>query len=558
MVILLNYHLHILLLYIFYINNNIMEEIIDILNNFEINNKNKINNKEIFNLLTYEYVIFLGNTYYNFFNKNLLYFFSKCKILYFSYYDKEKILNQIDKINNFIKFSEKNNKDYIIEKLNLKKLKLIYFFENKIELNTLYKKIKFAREELFLTFDKFSIKNIEYKLKAFSQIAEKMGATNIEIDYNNDNKSLKKISLGLQGLNNGGEIGSKNKEETNENIKFNFDYTKKNYNFNLNKFDLIDTINKENEFFITKEEFESDIDLKFLIDSRCINLIKKYDTCLIFKNVSELERKLSIKAKSFGLNMDYISNNISNTSIKINIEFVNIYDFPKSINGYNIYNLKEGFFHLSNLIKNESENKKVKEIKENFENILLKEDIYIKINNFLYSHLKSLKEKKFIINLNYHKKKDIIKAYNIIINSNFSKIEIKHLFYSFFNNNLNYEQFKIFRNIILDPTDNFYDILLKYNYYGNIKNDNGDIIKYNFYENIINGKDNYLDKLIFISYQYHLIVNTKIEIIDYIEITINNIFTNIEEEIDEQKDIVENYNKFIEEIEDDRFSVMQS
>ena len=33
-------------------------------------------------------------------------------------------------------------------------------------------------------------------------------------------------------------------------------------------------IEDENELFITKEDFETDIDLKFLIDARCINLIK--------------------------------------------------------------------------------------------------------------------------------------------------------------------------------------------------------------------------------------------------------------------------------------------
>lgn len=530
------------------------ESIIDLINNFykeknyfeEVKenksffNKNIYIKEDVLKLIDYEYVIFLGNTYYNLFHSGLLSYFQKCKILYFNYYDKDKILQQLSIINYFIKNYKKEDKDIIMKEFNLKKLKLIYFFEGNIELNTLYKKICFSREELFLTFDKFSLKNIEYKLKAFCQIAEKMGALNIKIDYDFNNKSITSKDLNLDMVSNGIGVSTTDTNDTNEKLKFSFDYTKKNYNFNLNKFDLINTIIKETEFFITKDEFESDIDLKFLIDSRCINLIKKYDTCLIFNNVSELERKISLKAKSYGLNLGYNKSVNKSTSIKIVIEFLNIYDFPKSVNGLNIYNLREGFFHLSNLIKIDNE-------KVNLNNDYINLN-YIKINNFLYSHLKSLNSKNFEINLDYNKNLDLIKTYNAIINYNFTKSEIYQLFYIFFRNNLNYKNFKIFRSIIIKPIENFYDILFNYNYFLNIKDDD-EKNKYNFYDNIIMNKENLIDKLLFTSYQYHLITNYKLKIMLQIDNILVDIFEDIDKDIQSQKKISEEFDNLIEKIE---------
>ena len=66
----------------------------------------------------------------------------------------EKInLEVLELINKFIERTNSEDKDELIDNLNIKKLKLIYFLENNIEPNTLYKKISFSKEELFLSFD---------------------------------------------------------------------------------------------------------------------------------------------------------------------------------------------------------------------------------------------------------------------------------------------------------------------------------------------------------------------------------------------------------------------
>ena len=67
-------------------------------------------------------------------------------------------------------------------KVKVKKLKYIYFLENSMEPDTLYKKISFSKQELFLSFDNYIIKKMEYKLRTFCQIAEKLGAIKIKIN----------------------------------------------------------------------------------------------------------------------------------------------------------------------------------------------------------------------------------------------------------------------------------------------------------------------------------------------------------------------------------------
>ena len=463
-------------------------------------NYEKFNVSIIFELLRYEYVIFLTNKYFTFFKKSLLEFFKKCNILCLNYYDKVHIQRGIELFNFWIRSSEDNiTKDQIILKYKLRKLKKFYFFENMIEPNILYKKIIFSNEELFISFDKYSIKKIEYKLKAFSQIAEKMGAIKIEIIYDKEIYEKNNFETTLNGNEVGAGLSKTNINESSEQIKLGFDYSSDSYNFNLNKFDLVDTINKENVFFISKEEFESDIDLNFLIDARCINLIKEYNTELIFKYANEWEKKIFLYALKFNLVLNSNGSKKNDTNIKIKIIFLNIYMHFKDITGGNMYCLKEGFFHLSNLILNNPKS----------------EWAYLKIANFLYSHLYYLQKNKFKINVQYNNL-DLIKTFEDIIELNFTKDELSKLFEEFFQQNLNYEQFKHMREIIIKQVSNFYDIIERHSYYG--------IEKKNIY---LSKEITFTNKLLYISYQYHIIKTYKLNLLNKIKVHIDYIFSEI-------------------------------
>lgn len=312
---------------------------------------------------------------------------------------------------------------------------------------------------------------MEYKLRTFCQIAEKLGAKKIKINYQSLKNNNSKIDLNLDILsytNISANINDDN--QNNENIQIVFEYPNNHSDINLNKFYIINSIINENEFLITKEDFESDLELKFLIDARCINFIQKYNTLFTINSMNKIERKIFIKANNYGITIDKV--NLNNNSIKINIiiDFIQIQDNYDIIDGTNIYVLREGFIHLSNIIK--------------------KDNKYSKLLRFLQSHIDSINKKLIFLNYEYDNTDIVNKIYNDIINLNFNENEIISILEKYFENNLTWYNFKKFRDIILK------------------------------------GSDDKIEKLYFVSFQYNDILNNKKHIMNdikkYIDFYLND------------------------------------
>ena len=451
--------------------------------------------KEFLILLNSEYVIFLTNKFFNYFNKSLLKYFNKYEIFYLDYNIKSDFTHELNKYNNIIKNSSEKDKSILIDEnnnelntlyKNINKLKLIYFFENNIEPNTLYKKITFSKELLFLSFENYTIKKTEYKLRTFCQIAEKLGAETIKITYDSkiDKKTTINVDINSPTSNIGGS--SVSHSENIGKIDLMFKYSNFHYNLNLNKFYIIELIENETEFFISKEEFYADIDLKFLIDARCLNLIQLYNTKIIINHINELETRLFIKALNYGLELGISKSSTDFISLSISINFIDIYKNPECINGSNLYINKEGFWHLSNIIKQEIINNKNKE-----------KIYYEKVINFLEAHLIHL-EKTTIY-------KDIMLKFNIILKINFTYNELNELAYNYFKDNFTYNTFEKFKNIIL--------------------------LSEQICNNIFKEKHSTINKLYFISLQYNKIIKCNKIILNqldnYINKTYNMFLTNI-------------------------------
>ena len=441
-----------------------------------IHNQENINIIDVFKLYYNNYAIFLTGKFFNsscFYNfkKYLLSYFDKYDIVYFNYANKNDVINIINLINTFIKTSNLEERTHLINILYsnnknfeiTKKMKPLCFSENMYEPDILYKKIQFSNQELFITFDNYVIKKTEYKLRTFCQIAEKLGAKKIIIDYYSSENKESDMSLNLELITSSFGGNSVNKEENNESIKIIFEYPSNVSGINLNKYYIINSILNENEFLITKEEFESELELKFLIDARCLNFIQKYNTNFIISHLNKIEQKIFMKAHSYGLNIGNM--NLKNNTVKFSVivEFLQISDNLDIIDGTNIHIMREGFNYLSN--------------------ILQKEGKYIKLLRFLESHVYAL-QKKWIYT-NYDNEYDTKSYYNII-NLNFKEDEICGIIKDFFNNNLTWTNFKKFRDIILR---------------GSVNTE--------------------LEKLYFVSYQYHDINNNKKNILGTIRKVIN-------------------------------------
>ena len=445
-------------------------------------NMGYIKKKNVLKVLNAEYVIFLSDKFFSKFTKHkVLKYFDKYDILYLNYHKKDEVLEILNLINLFIKSgNEKEKKDFLraIPNSKIKKLKINYFLENNIELNTLYKKISFSNEEIFISFDNYIFKKMEYKLRVFCQIAEKLGANVINIEY--DSKFSNNFDASISGSAiNGVEIGGsvKNKNKNNGKINLTFSYSNFYYNLNLNKFYIYDIIKDEEKFFITSDDFNTDIDLKFLIDARCINLIEKYNTNIIVNRVNEMERKIFSKVQNYGINMNYSNNKTDYVNIKIGIEFLDIYTQPKCIIGNNIYVLKEGYKQLVNIInedinidKKNNNDKSNDNNNNNNKEEIVESRYYRKIFFFLKNHINYMC-KKYIVYDDYKDVSKIKQYFDDILMLNFTEQERDELFYEYFNikNNVIYKDFIDFRNILLLGNDS-----------------------------------NKIDKFTFISYQYHL------------------------------------------------------
>jgi hypothetical protein len=311
---------------------------------------------------------------------------------------------------------------------------------------------------------------------------------------------------------------------------FNEENQKNNINLNYNELENI--ISKENEFFIDKSQFLADIDIKFLLQSRCANLIEEYENTLFFEYANKFEKELFAKAMNFGFKLNFAVDILTTQELKIKIDYLNPFkDRSCVISGYNISPYESGYNHLIKLIN---------QLDDDNSN-------YLKINNFLEAELKLLNDKKNLLDFPYNNNIDLLKTFNHIINCNFDLKEIESLFAYYFQNNSSYRSYQKFRNILLKPIDNFIDYFYKTNYF-NLKNNKN---KYNFYDNIIKLNENenernniynemLLNKLVFTSNQYHFILDYRLKIMDMLD-----------EALEKIKDkVVKQYNYILSHIDD--------
>ena len=106
----------------------------------------------------------------------------------------------------------------------------ICFDEGDIFKNVLYKKMEIINRILFIPINKFHIKETEYKIRGFCQIVEELGAKQIDITFQkNDKKILNKridTTLGSDIELMAGNLGLTNSklDEENEDHKYTLEY----------------------------------------------------------------------------------------------------------------------------------------------------------------------------------------------------------------------------------------------------------------------------------------------------------------------------------------------
>lgn len=467
---------------------------------FQLFKDDEMNLIYMLQVIYYDYMIFLPNQYFLqsllfWKNKNnFLKYLEKYNIIYFPWEKKSVLLYLINLYNEFIKHTKEDIQKYVLKDLFIKNIHLfeenyfrdnlnfkykiyqqlkwkeIYIQDANIEVNVFYKKIRFSNQELFLNFNQYSTKRIEYKLRSFCQIAEELGAEKIELEYTFHKNISKEFYQSLKGIEL--DIGFKlnKKTDNGEKINLTFEYPSNHIHINLNKYHLVNKILKENQFLISKDEFDADVELKYLIDARCTNFIQKYNTQFSIESCNFIERKIFTEAHRYGIEMD--SSIMENKSIQLSIyvEFYPLQNNYQIIDGTNIHVMREGFLFLMKMLNDPEYQEERK---------------YMKMIQFIKSHFYAIEQKWIELPFEYLFKDKILKIFKQMIEHNFQTDEFLTYIEQYFKKNIGWNSFLHLR-----------DILLKGNH------------------------DLDLDKLNFITTQYYDIISSKKNILDNIQLFI--------------------------------------
>lgn len=309
----------------------------------------------------------------------------------------------------------------------------INFDEGDMFKDTVYKKLEIHDNFLFVPLSKFQLKLTEYKLRGFCQIMEELGAKEIEIKFNHVKNKSKKKSLDIKAEDYNyiaGSLGfSANSSNNNENgITYKLTYPKQN-TFLLNENILKKRI-KKGKYIISKKNFDSNLELQYIISSRCRHFITNYSTVFNLDNSQSYDKKLISKLEAHKMNVGFEANSsiMKNLKLTINttVKFSSQEESYINLIGNNIGCDAVGFNYLLGSIPKD---------KFKTEGII---KIYAFLNLYLDKYLSKIDEK------NYKQIKSMIR----IIDKEFSFDDFTNLMLDYFYPNSHWVHFTNFIDIL--------------------------------------------------------------------------------------------------------------
>lgn len=310
----------------------------------------------------------------------------------------------------------------------------ICFDEGDIYKNMVYKKIQIKNKLLFVPMSKYQLKLTEYRLRGFCQIMEELGAIEIEIEFNNGmiEKSKMESSVSSTDYNYiAGSLGFTASSENSDNkeITYKLIYPKHN-TFILNS-KVIKKKIQSGKYIISKKNFDSNLELQYIIDSRCRHFITNYSTVFTLDNSVSYDYKLISKLQANKFNLGFESNSEHMKNLKLSIttkvRFCDQKSSSKNLLGDNVSWDSIGFNYLIGTLEEPT----------------FKEDGIFKIIFFIH---------KYIEKIIYHKNKEYylnIKKIYKIMNKEFSFIEYRDLILEHFSIHSHWLHFLNFIDILV-------------------------------------------------------------------------------------------------------------
>lgn len=308
----------------------------------------------------------------------------------------------------------------------------ICFDEGEILKDTVYKKLEIQDKILFVPISKYQLKLTEYKLRGFCQIMEELGANEIIVDFQDSSTSKKKKELNVSNYNYiAGSLGfsSSSSKEDGEKINYKLEYPKFN-SFNLNA-RVIKSKIRRGKYIISKKNFDSNLELQYIIGSRCNHYITNYSTVFTLDNSMSLDVKVMGKLEkgNFNLGFEAESSWMKNLklSINTNVVFSDKSSFDRNLIGDNIAWNASGFNFLMETIED-----------EDFKTV----GIY-KIMSFMNAYIDNV--------VKHNSKRDYMKIKNMleIINNEFEFDEYSKILCDYFDKNAHWLHFMNYLDILM-------------------------------------------------------------------------------------------------------------
>lgn len=271
----------------------------------------------------------------------------------------------------------------------------IYFDEGSIKKNLVYKKMEIMNKILFIPISKYQLKLTEYKIRGFCQIAEELGAKEINIKFEKITKLSEKQNINLETELNifAGSLGLVSDKESSSDNKLSYKLKYPNVNtISLNENSIIKKINKK-KFIISESIYNSTLELQYLVHSRCRHFIESYSTVFSVDDSNIIDKKLETRLKKYGINFgsnySFRKSYSSNIKILTDVVFSTKKEYFNNLNGYSVSLDKIGFKCLLDSIKIDNLNLSKEELKRiNTENF--KENGVYKIINFINLYIEKI------------------------------------------------------------------------------------------------------------------------------------------------------------------------
>jgi hypothetical protein len=268
------------------------------------------------------------------------------------------IKKNLNKLNNSIFNAEVNGNTLYMNDIVCSS---VMFHEGEIVKNCLYKKMEVIDMIVFVPIEVYNMKQTEYKLRGFCQIVEELGASNIDITFKTINNTETKKDMNMKIGDDikliAGNLGMTSNTTSTNNVNYDYNLTyPKNSTITLNE-KMIKNKIKKKKFIVSDAMYNSNLELQYLVHSRCRHLINMYSTVFTFDNTSVIDKTMYSKLKTHGIEIsaDYKTLNSMKNNIEIitNVTFVTLEQCKDLVNGNNVSLDEIGFNHIMETIKNE-------------------------------------------------------------------------------------------------------------------------------------------------------------------------------------------------------------